>query len=261
MVDVNDIYSKFRAMDEVDSIALGGSRASGNDDPKSDYDIYVYVNKAIDESEREKIFSPFCSVMEIGNHYFEPEDNVVLKDGVYADIIYRSTDDMEKHISSVLDSLNVSNGYSTCFIHNVKTCEIIFDKTGKLTELQNKCRQPYSKELKKAIIERNMNMLHGCLPSYDKQIRKAFDRHDYVSVNHRVAAFLESYFDVIFALNEMTHPGEKRLIQICKRQCRILPDKFEENIVGLFEYMFKYDVSDILESMVVELEKVIEQTD
>lgn len=257
-VNVNDIYNKFMSLKETEAIALGGSRASGNDDPKSDYDIYVYLTGMIDTSVREDILKPYCSVMEIGNHYFETEDNVVFTDGVCADIIYRRIDDLEKHVEFVWEKCNASNGYTTCFIHNVRTCEIIADKTGNLTKLQEKCRGDYPKDLKKAIIERNMNLLSGTLPSYDKQIQKAYDRHDYVSINHRVTGFLESYFDVIFALNEMTHPGEKKLMGICKKQCRILPDKFESNIVGLFEYMFKYDVSDILESMVEELRRIIE---
>ena len=103
-----------------------------------------------------------------------------------------------------------------------------------------------------------MKLLSGCLPSYDKQITKAYDRHDYVSINHRVAAFLESYFDVIFAVNEMTHPGEKKLVKYCRNNCKKLPENFEGNIDGLFEYMFQYDVSDILESMVENLKKIID---
>ena len=37
----------------------------------------------------------------------------------------------------------------------------------------------------------------------------------------------------------MTHPGEKRLLSICKKECRILPKNFEKNLNLLFEHMFK----------------------
>ena len=59
-----------------------------------------------------------------------------------------------------------------------------------------------------------MKLLSGMLPSFDAQIEKAENRKDFVSVNHRVTEFLASYFDIIFALNEMTHPGEKRMQSI-----------------------------------------------
>ena len=76
---------------------------------------------------------------------------------------------------------------------------------------------------------------------------------------NRTAAFMESYFDIIFALNEMTHPGEKRLVQLCKRQCKILPKDFEANIERLFEDLFtEYDaVSKDVDAIIMELEKVI----
>ena len=38
----------------------------------------------------ENILAPYCSQMEIGNHYWEFEDNIILKDGVPMDIIYLS---------------------------------------------------------------------------------------------------------------------------------------------------------------------------
>lgn len=54
-----------------------------------------------------------------------------------------------------------------------------------------------------------------------------------VSVNHRLAGFLASYFDVIFAKNEILHPGEKRLVKFALDNCKILPQNFEPNINAL----------------------------
>ena len=56
-----------------------------------------------------------------------------------------------------------------------------------------------------------------------------------MSILHRTTAFLESYFDIIFALNSLTHPGEKRLTALCKQSCAILPNDFEANLNRLFD--------------------------
>ena len=79
------------------------------------------------------------------------------------------------------------------------------------------------------------------MPAYNTQIKKAFARNDLVSINHRITEFLASYFDLIFALNEKTHYGEKRLISLCKSECKILPADFEKNLVSLFKNMYNDD--------------------
>ena len=84
--------------------------------------------------------------------------------------------------------------------------------------------------------------------SYYEQIQKAVQRNDIVSVNHRIAAFLASYFDVIFALNEMLHPGEKRLINYVKTNCKIVPGNFEDNINKLLTSDYK-EVLPVLDDM------------
>lgn len=257
LVRVEDLFEEFRNIPQVEAIALGGSRATGRNDEKSDYDVYVYLTQSVDESVRKNILNKYCRYMEIGNSFWELEDDVTLNDGIDMDIIYRNLTDFENMISSVVDACVSWNGYTTCMWHNLITSRIIFDKNGKLTALQEKYKIPYPQKLKENIISNNMKLLSGMLPSFDMQIKKAENRGDLVSVNHRVTEFLASYFDIIFALNEMTHPGEKRMQSICSKECRILPEKFDENLNRLFEGMFREDISPVIREMVEEVKKIV----
>ena len=125
-----------------------------------------------------------------------------------------------------------------------------------MSALQEKFRIPYPKKLKENIIFNNLKLLSGMLPSFDMQIKKAEIRGDLVSVNHRVAEFLASYFDIIFALNEMTHPGEKRMQSICSEECKILPNCFDENLNRLFAGMFRESISDVINDMIIEIKTI-----
>ena len=49
---------------------------------------------------------------------------------------------------------------------------------------------------------------------------------------------MESYFDVIFALNGMTHPGEKRLVAKALEGADVLPDGFERDVKALYQDLF-----------------------
>lgn len=255
-LDITKLWDRLASCPGVEAIALGGSRAAGNADEKSDYDVYVYVCGELTAGEREPILAAFCDRMEIDNRYWEREDNCRLKNGVDLDIIYRSLPDFERGLRWVVKEGNASNGYTTCMWHNLNTCRILYDRDGRLAALQQEYAVPYPKILKHNIIERNLKLLGGVLPSYDMQIKKARQRGDFVSVNHRTAAFLESYFDVIFALNEKTHPGEKKLVSLCLSQCRLLPAHFEENLDGLFAHLFDGQGQRYIGDMIRELREI-----
>lgn len=232
-VDVDELFERIAQWPEVEAIALGGSRASGNDDAKSDYDVYLYTTAPIDEARRSGLLGEYCAVMEIGNHYWEMEDNCTLNDGIDIDILYRDLDSFMEEVADVVERHQPSNGYTTCMWHNVVTSRIVFDRNGRLAETQERFRVDYPEELRRNIVERNMNLLSGTLPAYDHQIAKAAGRRDTVNVINRVAAFLDSYFDVVFALNRVTHPGEKRMRQLALRDCSALPADFEKNLDAL----------------------------
>lgn len=88
-----------------------------------------------------------------------------------------------------------------------------------------------------------------------KQIEKAILRKDYVSLNHRLAAFIASYFDIIFAINDMLHPREKRLIKYIKNNCKILPKNFEENLSMLLQQPNDKTL-EILDEIILECKKI-----
>jgi hypothetical protein len=96
-------------------------------------------------------------------------------------------------------------------------------------------RQPYTPELQRAIMARNLPILRGNISSYRLQIEVAMERGDLVAVNHRITGFLASYFDMLFAINRTPHPGEKRLMQYASRLCAKLPTNWKESAAALLQ--------------------------
>lgn len=253
------LFKDLASLPQVEAIALGGSRAGAVFDEKSDYDIYLYCTDEVSESEKRPILEKYCDYMELSNQFWELEDNCRLKSGIDMDILYRNLDHFMAEVASVVEQFTAHNGYTTCMWHNLCTCKILYDANGRLAEAKRRFSVPYPQELKRNIIDRNCQLLYAYMPAYLDQIKKAAKRNDVVSINHRTAAFMESYFDVLFALNEQTHPGEKRLIRLARERCAILPNRFEENIQELYRNLFCNTESAmaVLEAMVAELKRIL----
>ena len=193
------------------------------------------------------------------NQFWEVEDNCTLSDEIDIDIIYRNINDFENNIENVVEKHQVSNGYTTCFWHNLKNSKVLYDPHKEFHKIQERFEVPFPNELKENIISKNFRLLTGNLPSYDKRIIKVFNRGDFVSVNHRITAFIESYFDIIFAINELTHPGEKRMISYAKEHAKILPKQFEESL-NMLLYSVGSSIGDVeknLKNSIKNLEEII----
>ena len=259
MNGINNIFDGLKAFPQTEAIALGGSRSTGLSDKSSDYDVYVYISEDIPENGRRDMLSEYCRVTEIGNRYWEYEDNCVMNDGIPVDIIYRSMDDFENGLRRTVTECEPSNAYTTCMWHNLMNSEIIFDRSGSLAALKERYSVPYPEKLRENIIRRGRQLLSGCIPSYDMQIKKAVQRGDSNAVTHRTAEFLASYYDVIFALNRLTHPGEKRLAEICVNKCGLLPENFMENLDRLFAGLYTDKTPENISRIIDELDAAIEK--
>ena len=235
---INALFEDLSSLPQVEAIALGGSRAGTCFDETSDFDIYLYCTSPIPEETRREILGKYASYVEYGNCFWELEDNGTFKNGVDFDLLFRNLDDFAAGVAHVVENFQACNGYTTCMWHNLLTCKIIYDRDDRLAQAKARFDVPFPPQLKANIIHQNLRLLHDNLPSYDGQILKAVKRQDEVSICHRTAAFMESYFDILWALNEKTHPGEKRLVSLCTENCQILPENFQENIHILYRDLF-----------------------
>jgi hypothetical protein len=171
--------------------------------------------------------------MELDNQFWETEDDGALNDGTEIELIYRSLEWLDGELERVLLRHQASLGYTTSLWANLLGSLVLFDRAGRAAALQQKYRLPYPQGLKIAILRKNYPVLKERLPAYYHQIEKAAARGDLVSLNHRTAAFLASYFDILFAVNELPHPGEKKLLALAKARCAHLPQDFEADIRAL----------------------------
>lgn len=228
------VAAEFSALPQVEAVALAGSRTAQVSDATSDFDIYVYTREDIPVTRRAAIASRFAEQIELDNQFWEPGDEwIESSSGVGVDLIYRTPQWIEEQLERVLVKHQASVGYSTCFWCNVLTSRTLYDKNGWYGRLKLTADQPYPEPLRQAIIAKNHPILRRNISAYTHQIEKAVMRQDRVSVNHRVAALLASYFDILFAINRLPHPGEKRLVEWAIKSCSMLPRNMEPHLDDL----------------------------
>jgi predicted nucleotidyltransferase len=226
------IAAAYAALPEVEAVALGGSRASGAAGPDSDVDLYVYAGSPVPLAARAAIASGPRA--EVGNVFFEPGDEWIdAATGVHVDAMFRDLRWAEDEIDRVLVRHEARLGYSTAVWHNVRSCLPLFDRRGWLAALRARAAAPYPEPLRRAIVARNHPLLASNLSSYLHQIERACARGDAVAASHRAAAFLASLFDVLFAVNRVPHPGEKRLLALAAALCPLRPPALDGDVRAL----------------------------
>lgn len=220
-----EISKEFSYIPEVIAVALGGSSIGIASDQESDIDLYIFTNAPVPLETRRAIAQNHNATRtDLDLKFWDPGDEWFDGGtGIEVDIMYWDPRWIEDQINLCLDQHKASLGYSTCTWHTIKHARVLKDRRGWLRALKEVCNQPYPEPLRQAIIRNNYPVLRDVIPAYLHQIEKAVRRKDLVSINHRVAAFLASYFDIIFAFNRVTHPGEKRLLQITPELCSRIP--------------------------------------
>ena len=231
----------------MEAVAWGGSQAATRGDRLSDIDLYVYTTAVIPLAAREALVAEMRSsradlnlqLWDLGDEWYDADT------GIEVDVIYWEPAWIESQLDRVWRQHQASLGYTTCFWHTLEHSPALYDRRGWFADLQRQSEQPYPETLRRAIIAKNHAALRRVIPSYAHQIDKACQRTDLVSLNHRVAALLASYFDVVFALNRVLHPGEKRLIERAQAHCPRLPLDMAAGLSALLQAACSLD--DVLQ--------------
>jgi len=230
-----EIATLYGKLSEVEGVILGGSEASGRGDTYSDIDLYVYARDGhIERNSRAALIQDRAQVYELDNRRWETGDEWIERDsGVHVDVMYRDVSWIIDQIHATLALHHVDLGYSTCIWYNVLHSEALYDRGNWYAGLQHNARRPYPDALVTAIVRKNHPVLRKSLSSYLRQIESGVQRDDFVAVNHRISALVASYFDVLFAVNRMPHPGEKRMLEAAEAQCKKRPADLRELMIEL----------------------------
>lgn len=244
---IEELTGEFAQLPGVTAVVLSGSQGSELSDEGSDIDLYVYAEHEPTMAWRTDLARKLGVRASIGNDFWEPGDEwAALRTGNVVDIMYRSPAWIEQQLDRVLLHHLASVGYSTCFVYNVLHSKTLYDRDKWFAALRSKAEQPYPEPLRRAIIARNHPILRSTLSSYAHQITMALERNDLISVNHRITALLASYFDILFAINRLFHPGEKRLAAYVLANCPKHPPEFEAQVHELLSAIAAAGQPDVL---------------
>jgi hypothetical protein len=230
------LATRFAAFPQVVAVALGGSHASGAADAASDLDLYVYTEADLPLAAQAALIEQAggATHADLGLPYWGGVNMWLhAATGLTIDCMYFDTTWMEEQVMRVMEVHQPSLGYSTCFCRTVHQARVLYDPRGWLQALQARTKAAYPEALRRNIITHNHPVLRTIMPSYLHQIEHAVRRTDPVSVNHRVAALLASYFDILFALNRRLHPGEKRLLAFVHTECPLVPTAMDADVAAV----------------------------
>jgi predicted nucleotidyltransferase len=250
------IANEFAKLSEVQAVLLGGSHSTEKADATSDLDLYVFSRGEIPLEARAAIIQPRASRMELDNRFYETEDYWIEKiDGRKVEVIY-GRDWLEGHLKNLLENYQAQLGYTTSLWHSVLHSVILFERDSYFSNLQKRVNVPYPEKLVQAIVAKNFPILKGSLAAHPTELYKALKRGDTTTVHRRIEGMLNSYFDVLFALNRELHPGEKRSLMYAQALA-LQPKHMKEDVEALLTERRLEPVQKIVERLTGELEELL----
>lgn len=210
-------------LDSVVAVFLGGSRATGVADLRSDTDLYAVHRAAVATgAARAAVLAPLADRSEVHEETaWGPEDHLYV-DGDLVEVVHLGLEGLRDLVDRAYAEGLDDEGFATAFLHTVSSGLVLRDPEGEVTALQQRLAT-YPEATRDLLLA----SLPPLLTAYLSQLGTAMARGDLLMVQHRRASIQAVWFNLLFALNRVYHPGEKRLLDHAER-CALKPDHQRE---------------------------------
>jgi len=203
------------------AIAMGGSYAKGTADAGSDVDLYLFSNAVLPNRQREQITSAFsCEAEEITCWGAAASPINAGTDfrfrGRRVECWLRDSPYVEQAIAECRDGVVrrefvtwTPNGfYNHCCLSDVNVMVALEDPTGMVARWKSQVAT-YPERLRAAILSRHLASAQFWPDNF--HYRSAIERGDVVYVTSIVHQIVHDLIQVLFAVNGVYFPGDKRL--------------------------------------------------
>lgn len=233
------LTDRLAGVETVQAITVVGSRTTGFSTPDSDVDLFVYVDGPSEDDgllgERAVVADELGAperFRRVGQPAHPNTDVWTLRDGgLLLDVTFWSRAWAEAELDWRLVARSPQVGGSTAFWRSIRDGVPLFERDDWHPRLQARSRTAYPAVLRERIIALNRDLLGPENPfSYLHQVASALTESDPVSAQRATSRWSASYFDVLFAINRVLHPGEKRLVAFAERECVALPDDLAADV-------------------------------
>ncbi len=231
----HQVAERYAAIGLVEAVVLESPSGSPSANGHCAVVLRVYSRSVLPLGLRGVIAGTSSTRPELGNEAGEEADEWIdTASQQLLKVRFKTQRWMEEELVRVLDRHEAALGFSTCEWHHVLAAEVLFDRSSWFTNLRQKARQPYPWKLKGAIISANYPALRESLSSYRHQLERAIQNCDDVMIHDRVGRFVASLIDIVYAVNELPHPGEPQVLKRLEQECRRLPEHFQADVKSLY---------------------------
>ena len=238
------------------AISLGGSAATGLADARSDLDLHVYWRQPLaTPDERAVRLAQVADAGSVEVHILSwgLEDHLCIG-GRPVELIYVPLDDLRTEIEQAYGEGLITEGYTTARMFYMANGRPLYDPTGELSVLRERLLAAYPMPTRRLLLQHHPALLR----MYFDHLRLAQSRGDLLMVQHRRYTLQMVFFNLLFALNQRYHPGEKRLLAHSEK-CTLRP----ANLTARWERVARLAADDpqlaqVLGSLVDDLCMLIE---